>query len=155
MFCIATLHCAAGRPDLAREPARAAFALAREIGDHRSEANAALALAAVDHHLDRHASALDHSHHAERLAARIDSRNLRAGALVAAARAELGLHRLDEADATVREALILIDEHGYQAVRVDALTVLAGVHRERGRPADAEATGRAALALRQELDYHA
>jgi hypothetical protein len=71
------------------------------------------------------------------------------------ARAQLGLHRADEASATVQDALALIVEHGYRAAQVDALTVLAGVHGALGRPAEAASTGRAALALREELGYRA
>jgi hypothetical protein len=71
------------------------------------------------------------------------------------ARAQLGLHESGAANDTVEEALTLIVEHGYRAVQVDALTVLAGVHYALGRYAAAASTGEAVLALRQQIGYRA
>ena len=152
---IAELHRDTGQHERARELARASLALAQESGDRRIEVDANNTLGAVSGLLADPAASLRHHQGALQSASEAGYRQGEAAALIglAQAQASLGPGHHAEARVTAERALLTTRQTGLRVLEGLALTALAAIALESGRPAEAEDAALAALAVHRETGH--
>jgi DNA-binding SARP family transcriptional activator len=129
-----------GRHVEALDHARTGLELAREAGDPRATAEALATLAAVHHSLGQRPDAIRRYAQAIELIRETGDRYPEADALI-------GLAAATGEASHAKHALALAERAGFQALRGQAMTVLAEIHLTRRKLADAAEHARHALAI--------
>lgn len=142
---LAAVHRDAGRLGVAVSCASSAAAIAREIRAERVEAEASNTLATIFERLGRHLPAIEHHHHALRLAVAAGSRSTQIGAKVGLAIALVGDGRFELAVSYAEPARAMAATAGYLVLEADALAAQARARLALGEPAPAAELARQAI----------